>query len=104
MLGRDDKRGFRRMNIDAPVVITVVDAQQNPLQPIIRLEGVCKDLSATGMALEAGEPLEQDIHVEVTLEPTTPLTPSLKAFAKVARCGQQDDNSYAIGLEFISVS
>lgn len=104
MLGRDDKRGFRRMNVDAPVYLTVVDATQNPLQPTISLEGVCKDLSATGMAIEASEPLEQDTYVDVVLEPTTPLTPSLKAFAKVARCGQQDDSSYAIGLEFISIS
>lgn len=104
MIGRDDKRGFRRMNVEAPVQITVVDAQQNPLQPVVELMGTCKDLSATGMALEVPESIEQDTFVEVVLKPTTPLTPSLQAFAKVARCGQQDDSSYAVGLEFISVS
>ena len=104
MLDQDDKRNFHRMSIDAPVTITVVDSQQNPLQPVVQLTAICRDLSASGMALEATESLEQDTFVEVLLEPTSPLTPSLKAFAKVARCGQQDDSSYTIGLEFLSVS
>ena len=85
----DDKRNFRRMQINTPANLTTIE-------PIAGLSfaAECVDLSATGLS----------IHLDELLEPNTLLTVNiapLNATAKVIRASKEDDGTVTAGLEII---
>ncbi|MCD8547775.1 MAG: PilZ domain-containing protein [Aeromonadaceae bacterium] len=90
-----ERRAFMRMVVDAPVCL---------IQGAKRLEGICRDLSATGMAIE----LQQDEfavgdRLFVSLATRSNALPPFQAEAKVLRV-EADGPLLRLGVEFLSVS
>lgn len=94
MIQYNDSRGFFRMMVNARIEITIADADAGRT-----LDAICRDLSATGLAVEADEPIEVGTQVVCRLEGANPELMGLNAAAIVVRCLQEQDNTYLLGLE-----
>jgi hypothetical protein len=88
----EDKRRFMRMLVDTKARLTVLESGQ-------RLEGICHDLSATGLSIEVSEPVEPDTMIEVHIDSTSEAIPPLNAHARVIRCSNEQEEKYTLGLE-----
>ncbi|MBE0367502.1 PilZ domain-containing protein [Pseudoalteromonas sp. MMG013] len=88
----EDKRRFMRMMVNAKAQIKLLESG-------LTLEGICNDLSATGLSIEIEEPIEMDTLVEVYIDSNSSSTPPLNAHAKVVRCTQEQEPGYLLGLE-----
>lgn len=66
-----------------------------------KLEAICRDLSATGMAAETDEPIEVGSSLICRLQGASPELPGLKASAVVVRCTQENSGTYIIGIEIL---
>jgi c-di-GMP-binding flagellar brake protein YcgR len=99
MLSRNDKRHFFRMMVNANVQILINDPESGR-----EITGICRDLSATGMAVEIDEPLEMGTLLHLRLESTNSSIDSLDAHAKVIRCSQESEDLYQIGVLFIELN
>jgi c-di-GMP-binding flagellar brake protein YcgR len=99
MLSRNDKRHFFRMMVNANVQILINDPESGR-----EITGICRDLSATGMAVEIDEPLEMGSMLHLRLESTNSSIDSLDAHAKVIRCSQEGEDLYQIGVLFIELN
>lgn len=97
MIKYSDNRNFFRMMVNTNIEIEISDADAGR-----KLDAVCRDLSATGMAVDSDEPIEAGTSVVCRLEGASPELPALKATATVVRCSQQEDGgSYLLGIEII---
>ena len=96
MIKYSDNRNFFRMMVNTNIEIIITDADAGR-----KLDAVCRDLSATGMAVESGEPIEVGTNVICQLEGASPELPALKASATVVRCSEEDSGSYLLGIEII---
>lgn len=99
MLSRNDKRNFFRMMINCDVQILINDPESGR-----ELDGICRDLSATGMSVEVDEPLEMGMMLHVRLDSNNPSVAPLDAHAKVVRCAQEGEDLYLLGLLFIELN
>lgn len=89
-----EKRDFRRMTIEAPVSITYGEH---------KIQGMCKDLSGTGMLIHISEPvLSAGAQIQVLLDTSDSRFPSLHAEANVVRVSEQD-GEYIIATEFTAM-
>ncbi|AXT30002.1 PilZ domain-containing protein [Pseudoalteromonas tunicata] len=95
----EDKRNFFRMMVNAEVQLTLIDSEAGR-----QIDGVCRDLSATGMAIEIDEPIEMNITLKVKIASSNNSVPSLEALAKVVRCTSLESNEYLLGLEIIEMN
>ena len=75
----DEKRDFYRMAVDCEVSYQVKGTSQAG-------RGVCRNLSAGGVLMEVGDPLEPGCGVEIRIEPQSSITGALEALAQVIRC------------------
>lgn len=96
MIRYSDNRNFFRMMVNTNIEIDIADADAGR-----KLTAVCRDLSATGMAVETDEPIEVGTNVICKLEGASPELPALKASATVVRCSQEDSGTYLLGIEII---
>lgn len=98
MIKRDysEKRDFIRMTINTPAKI-VMEQQGGSTQ------GVCKDLSGSGMLLTVDDRLPVDSELVVTLMPEGSNEPMLQARCSVARSLKAADNKYLLGLEILDI-
>ena len=94
MLDRDyiEKRDFIRMKVNTPANISV--EQDN-----LTAQGVCNDLSGSGMLLTIDQTLPLDSELLVTLSPETGNGPTLKAKCTIVRLQQAAENKCLLGLE-----
>lgn len=99
MLSRNDKRHYFRMMVNSDVQMMINDPESGRL-----LSGICRDLSATGMAVEVDEPLEMGTLLHLRLESTNASIAPLDAHAKVVRCSQESEDVYQLGLSFIELN
>lgn len=99
MLNHNDKRSYFRMMVNAEVEMQINDPESGR-----RLAGICRDLSATGMAVEIDEPLEMGTMLALKLESTNPSIAPLHAHAKVIRCSQESEELYQLGLLFVELN
>lgn len=88
----DEKREFIRMKVDTPVTVTLLESKQS-------INGLCKDLSGTGMLLAMDEALPLGQNVEVSI--TSGKNPFV-AVAEVARVDEQA-SGYTIGLKIQNI-
>ncbi len=89
-----ERRAFMRMVIDAPV--TLVRGQE-------RIAAVCRDLSASGMAIDvANGAFKEGEFLRVSLATTNNQLPPFEAEARVIRADAVDQG-YLLGVEFVSV-
>ena len=89
----DDKRSFYRMMLNSEVSVTVIDDEANS-----QFIATCRDLSATGMAIEMTYPLTLETHVRVKINSTNKNIQSLDARGKVVRVDEQSSDCYLIGI------
>jgi c-di-GMP-binding flagellar brake protein YcgR len=82
------------VNTNMEIEITDADAGR-------KLNAMCRDLSATGIAAETDEPIEVGSKVICRVEGASPELPALKASAVVVRCSQEESGTYKIGIEIL---
>lgn len=95
MLGYDDKRNFYRMMVNSPCELALLgDPAQRTMQ------GMCKDISATGMSLEIEQPrIDVGTLLDISIESNSDEIPSLIAKAKVVRCTSETESTCLLGLQ-----
>ena len=99
MLTKGDNRHYFRMMVNADVQLLINDPEAGRT-----LDGICRDLSASGMAVEVDEPLEMGTMLRVRLESANASIPPLDASAKVMRCSQESEDIYQLGLAFMALN
>jgi len=99
MLNRSDNRHFYRMMVNADIKLMINDPEAARV-----IDGICRDLSASGMAVEVDEPLEMGTLIRVRLESPNASVAPLDATAKVMRCSQESEDCYNLGLAFIELN
>jgi hypothetical protein len=93
MLNYDDKRNFYRMMVNSEVSVTILDDEVNS-----QFTAVCRDLSATGLAIEMESPVETGTQLKVHIESTNASIPSLHARGEVVRCAEDGPDNYLVGV------
>ena len=89
----DDKRDYYRMMLNSEVVVTVIDDEVNS-----QISATCRDLSATGIALEMESPLSMGTHVRVKLDSAGNQIQPLDLSGKVVRIDEENNNCFLIGI------
>ncbi len=92
-----EKRDFIRMSVDAP--IKVIDEASGAI-----IQGLCKDLSATGLSIEVGEPIALGAERRVHLPSPNPGLPSFDAQVRVVRCTATDEQRFQVGVEIVQIN
>ncbi|MBU2070310.1 PilZ domain-containing protein [Rheinheimera muenzenbergensis] len=99
MLTKGDNRHYFRMMVNADVKLMINDPEAGRT-----IDGICRDLSATGMSVEVDEPLEMGTLIRVRLDSANASVPPLDASAKVMRCAQESEDIYQLGLAFMELN
>ncbi len=93
MLNYDDKRNFYRMLLNSEVVVTVIDDEANT-----QILATCRDLSATGMAIEMNSPLEMGTKVRMRIDSLNNNVQPFDASGKVVRVVEENPDLYIVGV------
>jgi len=93
MINFDDKRNFYRMMLNSEVIVTIIDDEANS-----QVTATCRDLSATGMAIEVEHPFEMSTHVKVKLDSSSEQVQSLDMRGKVVRVDEECEGCYLVGI------
>ncbi|MBV2129958.1 PilZ domain-containing protein [Arsukibacterium indicum] len=99
MLTKGDGRHYFRMMVNADVQLQLNDPEAGRM-----IDGICRDLSASGMSVDIDEPLEMGTLIKVRLESNNASIPPLDATAKVVRCAQESEDGYQVGLAFMELN
>jgi c-di-GMP-binding flagellar brake protein YcgR len=91
----DEKRDFIRMRMDAGVIL-LLDEQ--------RIEGVCLDLSSTGMQVVARTALQTGERLRVLIPSEHSALKGLDAQTEVVRVSQLDDGRQSLGLAILAMA
>ena len=94
LIQNDERRAFRRMAIEAPVIITADN---------VEITGTCKDLSSTGMSVQLPESnLIAGMNIKLLLRTDNERFPPLDVKAKVLRVNAKGDG-FLMAAEFTEV-
>ncbi|WP_440875801.1 PilZ domain-containing protein [Thalassotalea sp. PLHSN55] len=93
MLNYDDKRNFYRMMLNSEVNVTIIDDEANS-----SIVATCRDLSATGLAIEMSHPLDLGTHVHVNVGSANASVQALDARGKVMRVTEEAPGCFLIGV------
>ncbi|WP_157982801.1 PilZ domain-containing protein [Aliidiomarina minuta] len=93
MIVDKENRNFYRMMLDAEAEVQIGDES---------LTGICKDLSATGLALELNHELDMGQVIGVTIKGGT--VQSLSMQVKVLRVERLNENRLVYGCEVVSMN
>jgi c-di-GMP-binding flagellar brake protein YcgR len=94
LITNDERRDFRRMDIEAAATITMGNTQ---------LQGTCKDLSSTGMLVELNEAfLNPDDIVQIVLSTHDSRFAPLDVEARIVRVNEED-GVFIVATEFVTV-
>lgn len=83
-----EKRGFIRMKVDAPIAVRCGEAE---------FDAVCRNLSGSGLLVEAEREVPLGSLVEVCIEQEGENRVPFRASAEVTRC-EADGESWILGL------
>lgn len=98
MVNYDDKRNFYRMMLNSEVTVTIIDDEANS-----KILATCRDLSATGIAIEMTHPLEMNTAVRISVESANSAVQPLDAKGKVVRVTEESANCYLIGVNITEI-
>lgn len=98
MINFDDKRGFYRMMMNSEVTVTIIDDEINS-----QLFATCRDLSATGMAIEMTHPIEVGTMVKISVDSSGEAIQALDAKGKVLRVNEEGPDCYLVGIEITQI-
>jgi len=93
MLNSDDKRNFYRMLLNSEVEITIIDDEVNS-----KIYATCRDLSATGMAIEMDHPMELGTFVRMKIDSLNNNVQAFDAKGKIVRIVEENQDCYLIGI------
>ncbi|MFD2166873.1 PilZ domain-containing protein [Thalassotalea euphylliae] len=93
MVSFDDKRNFYRMLLNSEVKVTIIDEEINS-----EFLATCRDLSATGMAIEIAHPLEIGTRLKAKVESANSAVQSLDVSGKVVRVDEESADLYLVGV------
>ncbi|WP_448211718.1 PilZ domain-containing protein [Colwellia sp. MEBiC06753] len=93
MINFDDKRNFYRMLLNSEVHVTIIDDEINS-----EFVATCRDLSATGMAIEMAHPLEMGTKLKAKVESTNAAVQALEVTGKVVRVEEESADLYLVGI------
>lgn len=94
MIQYDDNRNFFRMMVNTDIEVEIADADAGR-----KVAAVCRDLSATGLAIESDEHIEPGTNILCRVASSSPDIPALQAKAVVVRCTPEESGSFIIGVE-----
>lgn len=94
----DDKRNFYRMMLNSEVTVTIIDQEANS-----KILATCRDLSATGMAIEMEHPIEHGTAVKVNVESANSTVSALDVSGKVVRVTEEGPECYLIGINITEI-
>lgn len=94
----DDKRNFYRMMLNSDVSVTIIDDEANS-----NIVATCRDLSATGIAIEMSHPLEVNTRVKVSVDSSGSAIQPLDVKGKVVRVTEETPNNYLIGINIAEI-
>ncbi|WP_022940832.1 PilZ domain-containing protein [Psychromonas hadalis] len=90
----NDKRSFRRMELDVPIEIS---------KGSVVVKGICKDLSSTGMSITFTDThLQAGDEVHIKLDTDDERFPPLDADATLLRIDEQDVG-FSAAVQFINI-
>lgn len=81
------------MMLNNEVVVTIIDDEVNS-----QISATCRDLSATGMAIEVEHPLAMGTKVRVKLGSAGNKIQALDVSGKVVRIDEESKSCYLIGI------
>lgn len=99
MINFDDKRGFYRMLLNSEVKVTIIDDEVNS-----DILATCRDLSATGMAIELSHPIELGTAIKISVDSATGSVQALNAKGKVIRMKEEGPECYLAGIEITELT
>jgi len=98
MVNYDDKRDFYRMMLNSDVTVTVIDDEANS-----QFLATCRDLSATGMAIEMPHPLEVNTQVKVNVDSVNGSVQPLDVTGRVVRVNEESSECYLVGINISEI-
>ena len=98
MVNYDDKRNFYRMMLNTEVTVTIMDEEANS-----QVSATCRDLSATGIAIEMLHPLELNTAVLISVDSANNEVQPLDVKGKVVRVTEESTNCYLIGVNITEI-
>ncbi|KXJ53426.1 PilZ domain-containing protein [Cognaticolwellia aestuarii] len=98
MVNYDDKRNFYRMMVNSEVTVTIIDDEANS-----KILATCRDLSATGIAIEMEHPLEMNTAVHVSVQSANSAVQPLDVKGKVVRVTEESANCFLIGVNISEI-
>ena len=98
MVNLDDKRDFYRMMLNSDVTVTIIDDEANS-----QILATCRDLSATGMAIEMTHPIELNTHVKVSVGSANSNVQPLEASGKIVRVTEESEECYLVGINIAEI-
>lgn len=98
MVNYDDKRNFYRMMLNSEVTVTIIDDEANS-----KTLATCRDLSATGIAIEMEHPLDINTQVRINVDSATSAVQALDVKGKVVRVTEESENCYLIGVHITEI-
>jgi hypothetical protein len=98
MVNYDDKRNFYRMMLNNDVTVTIIDDEANS-----NILATCRDLSATGMAIEMPHPLELNTLVKVSLGSANTSIQPLDVSGKVVRITEEGPKCFLMGINISEI-
>lgn len=93
MVNFDDKRNFYRMLLNSEVNVTIIDDEINS-----EFLATCRDLSATGMAIEMSHPIELGTKVRAKIESANASVQALDVSGKIVRVDEEAGDLYLVGI------
>lgn len=98
MANYDDKRNFYRMMLNSDVTVTIIDDEANST-----IVATCRDLSATGMAIEMASPLEMNTRVRLSIDSSGQAIQPLDVVGRVVRVTEEASSNFLIGINIAEV-
>lgn len=98
MVNYDDKRNFYRMMLNSEVSVKIIDDEANS-----KVLATCRDLSATGIAIEMEHPLEVNTKVHINVDSANNAVQALDVKGKVVRVKEEGENCYLIGVNITEI-
>jgi hypothetical protein len=98
MVNFDDKRDFYRMMLNSDVTVTIIDDEANS-----QILATCRDLSATGMAIEMTHPIELNTLVKVCVGSANNNVQPLEVSGKIVRVTEEGDECFLIGINIAEI-
>lgn len=89
-----EKRDYHRMRVDSAVEITDENG--------IRTNGICRDLSGSGMQVVVDRVFDEGMELDVMIPPADEQFPPFEAACKVLRC-ETDGEEVLLGLSIQKV-